>query len=95
MVVVEPRTIAGLPLQSTHDAEFRRATASHVIATFMPFDHGVAAVTALPTFLLSLFNEFGNFGIFRTINGFVHFGVTKGANFRFATWACGEFAAFK
>lgn len=46
--VVEPRAIASLPGASTKHAELGTTSTSHVVASFLQFDHGSAVGTALP-----------------------------------------------
>ena len=64
--VVEPGTIAGLPLAATNHAKLRCAPAGHVVASFLEFDHRRAAVASLPSLFLGDFDEFLRRRIFGT-----------------------------
>ena len=57
VLVIEPRTITALPLQSTYHAEFGCAPTGHVVAPLLQFYHGRTAVASLPAFQLSRLNE--------------------------------------
>lgn len=64
-----------------------------MVAAFLPLDHGVATVAALPTFFLRLFQDACDFGVFGTFGGFVHPVPAQAADFGFASVTCGEFPA--
>ena len=81
MSIVEPRTLACLPLQATQNAEFRHTPASHVVASFFPLDQCVAAVAALPALLLGLLDELRDLGVLGTVGRFVQLVVAERANF--------------
>lgn len=92
-VVIEPRTVARLPFCAADDAELGHASTSHVIAAFFLLDEGAAAVASLPAFLFRLFDQFGNFGIFRTLARSMHLVVAKNAYLGLTSWAEGVFTA--
>lgn len=50
--VIEPRTIARLPLGATNHTKLGPASASHVVAALFQFDGGGAIEAALPAFFL-------------------------------------------
>lgn len=56
--IIEPRTIAALPLGPTDHAEFGQAAARHVVAAFLQLNGRGAVVAALPALLLGHFDEF-------------------------------------
>lgn len=64
-----------------------------MIAAFPSFHHGFTAIASLPAFLLCLFHNFSNFGVFGAVSRFVHLVTAKRANLDLAAWAGGGFAA--
>lgn len=92
-LIVEPRTIARLPLQATDHAEFRCTPTSHVVAAFFELDHGRTAVASLPALLLGDFDEGFRLRILRTLPRDVHFLRTYAAHPCFALLAPPDFPA--
>jgi hypothetical protein len=80
--IVEPRTVARLPLQTTDHAELSSATTSHVVTAFFQLNHSGAIVAFLPSFLLSSLDELLRSRVFRTFSGFVGFAIADGADSR-------------
>lgn len=95
MSIVEPRTLAGFPLQATQNAKFRQTSASHVIASFFPLDECIAAVTPLPALFFGLLDELRDLGILGTFGRFVQFVVAERANFGSAAWTLRILTALK
>ena len=56
-LVVKPGAVASLPLDSADHAEFRFASASHMVTTFFQFDSRAAVIASLPSFFLGDFDE--------------------------------------
>jgi hypothetical protein len=90
-LIVEPRTIARLPLQSTDHAKLRCAPARHVVAAFFELDHGRTTVASLPALLLGNFDECFRLRILRTVPRDVHFLRTYAAHPCFALLAPPDF----
>ncbi len=80
-LVVEPRTVTGLPLEAADHAELGTAATGHVVTAFFQFDGGFAVVTALPAFLLSDPDEFLGRCVFGTFARRVPFVVAEAADF--------------
>lgn len=57
VLVVEPWTIARLPLQSAYHTEFCGAPTRHMVAAFLELYHGRAIIALLPPLLLGSLNE--------------------------------------
>ena len=55
--VIEPRTVARLPLCAADDAELGGAAAGHVVAAFLEFDSCRAVVAAHPAIFFCEFGE--------------------------------------
>lgn len=53
VLIVEPRTVAGLPGCSADHAELGGASTSHVVAAFLKLYYCLAVVTLLPTLFFS------------------------------------------
>lgn len=79
--VIEPGTLASLPLRTAKDAELSEAAASHVVTSFSPLHESTAAVATLPSFGFSLLDQLRDLRVFRTISRFVHLVVTECADF--------------
>lgn len=92
-LVVEPRTVARFPLQSTDHAELGRTATGHVVAAFFEFNHGGAIVTSLPTFLPGDLGQGFHLGIFGTVARDVHLLRTNPADSSLALLAPANFAA--
>jgi hypothetical protein len=93
LVVIEPWTITCLPLQPALHAELRRASASHVVATFFQLDHSITAVASLPSFLLRLLDQLRNLRILWTVCGLVHLVVAKRTYFGLASGTMSNLSA--
>jgi hypothetical protein len=83
-LVVEPRAIAGFPLQTTDHAELSCATASHVVAAFLELHHCRAIEAFLPAFLFRSIDELPRCWILGTVSRCVSFVVAGGAHARTA-----------
>lgn len=81
----EPRAITALPLDTANHAELRTASTSHMIASFLEFNHGSAFVAPLPAFVLGLLQEPGSFFVPWAPSRVVPFAIAGYTNLRFAT----------
>ena len=91
--VVEPRTIARLPLEAADHTEFGTAATRHVVAAFLELDGGGAVEAALPAFFLGNLDEFLRRGVFGTFAARVPFVIAGAADFRSALLAFAKLPA--
>lgn len=91
--IVEPRTLASLPLGAANHAKLRHAPTRHVVTAFLQLDQRAAIVTSLPPFLLGLLDKLGDLRVLRTVAGLVRLVVAERADFEFASRASGVFLA--
>lgn len=66
-----------------------------MVAPFFELYHRMAAVTCLPSFLLSLLNKLGNFRVLGALSRFVQLSVAGSANLGAASGALGVFLAVR
>lgn len=81
----EPRAITALPLDTANHAKLRTTSTSHVVASFLEFNHGSAFVAPLPAFVLGLLQEPGSFFVSWAPSWVVPFAIAGYTNLRFAT----------
>ena len=93
LLVIEPWTVARLPLVPTDDAELRRAAACHVVAALSQLDHGRAARAPLPALFLGDLDEAFCFGVLWTLGGAVRAVVADRADFSTAGFTFADLAA--
>ena len=77
--------------QSRYSILVKKNSPSHVIATFLQFNHRSTTITALPTGLLCCFEQSIRFLIFRTVFRAMPFAITHTADFGLATTASPNF----
>lgn len=86
--MVEPGTVAGLPLCAAHHAELGFAATGHMVAALLELDHGGAIVAALPACVLGQARELQRGFVFRTVGCLgMPFAVAEAAHFGFAAAA--------
>lgn len=79
-LVVEPRTVTSLPFVAANHAELGRASAGHVVASLLEFNHRRAIEAALPAFLLGNVNKYLGGRVLGTLSRRVHFIVADTAD---------------
>lgn len=84
-VVAEPRAFACLPLRPAYHAELGSATACHMIAAFLEFNHSLTSMAALPPFQLRLLEELVRLFVSGTLPRIVHLPITPTADLGPAT----------
>jgi hypothetical protein len=93
--VVEPRTVAALPLEPTYHAEFRGTATRHVIASLFQLDHSTTVVAPLPAFLLRDLDKRSGRWVLRAFPvGRVVLSIASRAYLRRAALALAELAAW-
>ena len=85
--VVEPGTVARLPLEAADHAELGAAAARHVVASLLELDGRGAVEAALPPFFLCDLDELLRRGVLGAFAARVPFVVARAADFRPASLA--------
>ena len=92
-LIVEPRTVARLPLQTTDHAEFSTTATRHVVAAFLQLDRRRAIEAALPPFFLRyLCKPLCSF-VLRTFSARMPFTIAGRTNLGLAAGTFAVFAA--
>ena len=78
-LVVEPGTVARLPLVATDHAKFCSTSARHMVAPFLELDHSGAIEASLQAFLFGNLNKHLGGKVFGTFSRRVHFVVASTA----------------
>lgn len=87
LCIVEPGTVARFPLATTQHAKLGCAATCHVVTALLELDHSLAAIAALPAFLLCRLNKLVHLLVLGAFALRVESAITKRANFRLASRA--------
>lgn len=93
LFIIEPRAVTRLPFQATDHTEFGRTSASHVVASFLEFNHRRTVVASLPTFLFCHFHKFFNVGIFGALLRSMHLVIAGTTDLRSTSFTFAHFPA--